>query len=99
MNRRTKALSISPAVKKAVWERDGGCCVLCGTGYTAAPNAHDISRAQGGKGIEKNTVTMCASCHRLYDQSTYRNYIRSELAAYLRQKYENWTEEELYYKK
>ena len=33
MHKRTKALAISKAVKAAVYARDGGCCVLCGSPY------------------------------------------------------------------
>lgn len=49
MNRRTKALAISDKVKQAVLDRDE-YCVWCGR--QGAPNAHYISRAQGGLGIE-----------------------------------------------
>ena len=47
MHKQTKAVDIPPAVKRAVWERDGRCCVLCGSPF-AAPNAHVIPRSQGG---------------------------------------------------
>ena len=52
MNKRTKALAISPAVKRRVLERDKGACVLCGR--PGDPVCHFISRAQGGLGIEEN---------------------------------------------
>ena len=55
MHKRTKALDIPEKVKRRVWERDGHQCVLCGSIY-AMPNAHYISRAQGGLGIEENAV-------------------------------------------
>lgn len=99
MNRRTKTLQIPESVKEAVWNRDGGKCVLCGQAWTAAPNAHFIGRAQGGMGIEKNVVTLCAGCHRLYDQSPHRTALRMEIEAYLRHTYQDWNEEELYYRK
>ena len=31
------------------------------------PNAHYISRAHGGLGIEENIVTLCLDCHNNYD--------------------------------
>ena len=61
MRRRTKALQIPPAVKRAVHDRDGGLCILCGR--PGDPVAHYISRAQGGLGIAENVVTLCGGCH------------------------------------
>lgn len=95
---RTKALDIPGAVKDAVWERDNRCCILCGNPQ-AMPNAHYISRAQGGLGIEQNIVTLCMKCHRDYDQSAARQYIREELRTYLAGKYPDWDETNLIYKK
>ena len=98
MNKRTKALAITPEVKKIVWERDEGRCVLCGSPH-AAPNAHFISRAHGGLGIEQNIVTLCANCHHRYDQTTERSEIREILSDYLRNIYPLWDESKLIYRK
>ena len=91
MHKRTKALNIPSAVKKAVWERDRHCCVLCG--------AHYIARSQGGLGIEENIVTLCICCHSQYDNSADRRYIREEIKAYLRSMYQDWDETKLIYRK
>ena len=98
MNKRTKALSITKAVKDIVWERDSHQCIICGNAY-AQPNAHYISRAQGGLGIEQNIVTLCANCHRRYDQSTLRTPLRRFISAYLESCYEDWDEQSLVYRK
>lgn len=98
MNKRTKALAISPTVKRHVYERDGGRCVLCGSIY-GLPNAHYIGRGQSGLGIEKNVVTLCAACHHAYDHTAEREEIRAELRAYLMGKYPDWDESELIYEK
>ena len=98
MHRRTKALAISKAVKDAVWERDGHCCVLCGSPY-ANPEAHYISRAQGGLGVEENVLTLCRACHGRYDNSCERPFIRERLAQYLASRYPDWSEEKLVYRK
>ena len=98
MHKRTKALAISKAVKAAVYARDGGCCVLCLSRY-GLPEAHYISRAQGGKGIEENIVTLCANCHREYDQGYHRQEIREELREYLKKQYPDWDESKLVYDK
>lgn len=96
---RSKACDIPRAVKNAVWSRDRLRCILCGN-PRAMPNAHYISRAEGGLGVEKNIVTLCADCHREYDQTTHRKAIREEIRQYLISKYgESWIESELYFKK
>lgn len=97
----SKACDISQKTKNAVWERDGGCCVLCGkTGYGVMPNAHYLSRGKHlGLGIEQNIVTLCQNCHRTYDQSTEHDEYKEFIKNYLQSKYENWNEQNLVYKK
>lgn len=97
-SKRSKACDISQAVKKAVWERDGGRCIICGT-CNAMPNSHYIRRSKGGLGIEQNVVTMCQRCHMMYDQSIDRDAIRSYTEKYLRSKYPDWNPDKLVYKK
>ncbi len=70
-SRRSKACDIPQSVKKKVWERDEERCVVCGN-HQAMPNAHYISRAHGGLGIEQNIVTLCQTCHHEYDNSSMR---------------------------
>ena len=98
MNKRSRQTDIPKKVKDEVWERDGKCCVLCGTPY-AMPNAHFISRAQGGLGIPQNIVTLCKNCHYMYDQTTKREEIRKDLAEYLESQYPDWRETNLVYQK
>lgn len=98
MKKRTRALDISPKVKRAVWERDSHICILCGSPY-AMPNAHYIPRSHGGLGIEENVVTLCFNCHARYDNSSDREIIKTQIRAYLNGKYQNRNESELYYKK
>lgn len=96
---RSKACDISPSVKRAVWWRDRGRCILCGD-KAAMPNAHFISRAEGGLGVEENIITLCRACHAEYDQSTHRQAIREEIRQYLMSKYgAEWKEEKLYFKR
>ena len=105
-SRRAKACDISQAVKKRVWERDGGRCVVCGCGYNVMPNAHFIPRSKGGLGIEENIVTLCTEltenqCHRRFDfgDREEREAIGGIIADYLRGKYPEWDEEKLVYRK
>ena len=70
------------------------------------PNAHYIPRSKGGLGIEQNIVTLCTEmtlnkCHRKYDFGTKkeREEIGKKIKNHLKSKYDNWNEEDLYYKK
>ena len=97
MTKRTKALDISKKVKDKVWERDGRC-VICGSPQ-AMPNAHYISRAQGGLGIERNVVTLCICCHHDLDHTVKRERLKLIVKRYLSNMYDDWEEEKLIYKK
>lgn len=96
-SRRTKACDITRDVKRAVYQRDEGLCVLCGK--PGNPNAHFVARSQNGLGIEENIVTLCQDCHRRYDQTEARAFIRPVLERYLRSKYPDWDIKKLYYRK
>ena len=105
-SKRSKLTDISMAVKKKVFERDNGCCVICGNNYNVMPNAHYIPRSKGGLGIEENIVTLCTEltpnkCHRKYDFGTkeQQKKIHASIKNYLQSKYENWDEDKLVYKK
>lgn len=98
MNKRTKALMIPKFVKDRVFERDGGCCVWCGSG-AGEPVAHFIARSHGGLGIEQNVLTLCHECHRRYDQSGHRKEMREFFREYLKKKYRGWKEEALVYRR
>ncbi len=54
------------ALKRYIFERDGGMCVFCGTGYNLTP-AHIKRRSQGGHDEASNMVTACAGCHVKFD--------------------------------
>lgn len=97
ISKRSRACDIPQKVKKAVWIRDKGRCVFCGR--LGNPNAHYISRAKGGLGIEQNILTLCNDCHRRYDQTTDRKALKEYFTAYLKSQYIDWDESKLYYKK
>ena len=105
-SKRAKACDIPARVKREVWERDKGRCVLCGASVNAAPNAHYISRAHGGLGIPENIVTLCTgfgpgNCHDRYDNGTKgeREAMGRRIRAYLQSQYPDWDESRLLYKK
>ena len=100
-SKRSKACDISQKVKKIVWERDGGCCVICGNNYNVMPNAHYIPRSKGGLGIEENIFTACTrltenDCHYKFDEYGIGEDIVRE---YLIATYPGWNEDNLKYKK
>ena len=97
-------MDIPQSVKDKVWERDGHRCILCGSPF-AMPNAHFISRANLGKGVEENIVTLCTGfgngCHNRFDNGTReeRERMRGIIRDYLKSKYPNWDEEQLVYRR
>lgn len=97
-SKRTKALSITPKVKKTVYERDGGRCVLCGSPH-GLPEAHYIPRSRGGLGIPENIVTLCRNCHRELDQTTRRTELLERVKAYLDIWYPDFSDDDRIYKK
>jgi len=106
MSKMSSATDISMSVKKKVFERDNGRCIVCGNSINVMPNAHYIPRRKGGLGIEENIVTLCTNftknqCHYKYDHTTKENRekIGKIIREYLKSKYKNWDEEKLYYKK
>ena len=89
---------ILQSVKEKVWERDNGCCIICGSHY-ALPNAHYIPRSKGGLGIEQNIVTLCLNCHYKTDHTCDRPIMLEKIKSYLQAKYEGWNEDDLKYRK
>ena len=105
-SRRSKACDIPQKVKDIVWERDNGRCVVCGNRYNVMPNAHFISRANGGLGLEQNIVTLCTNltenkCHYKFDNGSAaeKEKIGNQIENYLKSKYPDWSKENLIYKK
>ena len=97
--KRAKATDISQAVKRKVFERDNGCCVVCGNSYNVMPNAHFIPRSKGGLGIEENILTLCPECHWRYDRTFERAGMGAYFRDYLRERYPGWDETKLIYRK
>ena len=108
MRKDTRARDFSKAVKERIAERDSidghPCCINCGKparpeNPLAFSNAHFISRAQLGLGVEWNGLTLCPDCHRRYDQTTDREELRSYFREYLMDHYPDWDESRLIYRK
>ena len=66
------------------------------------PNAHYLSRAHGGLGIEENIVTLCMKCHHNLDNGKdkdLRDAIKRKIEAHLKRFYPDWNIDSLKYKK
>ena len=106
MRKDTKARDFDRRAKEAISERDSiDGWPWCVSGGPPAPpplpwsTAHYLSRAQHGKGIPENGLTLCPECYRQYDQSTDRQERRAFFREYLESKYADWNEDELIYRK
>lgn len=97
MRRETKATAIPASVKRAVWFRDRGECVICSC--PGEPNAHIVRRSQGGRGIEQNIVTLCRRCHREMDEGRHAKALKAIVVNYIKDFYPNWTEASVTYHK
>lgn len=103
-SKRAKATDISMSVKKRVFERDNGCCVICGNNYNVMPNSHYIRRSHGGLGIEENVFTACTNftpnkCHERWDRYKCTKEELQRVENHFKSIYPNWNKDNLYYKK
>lgn len=57
-----RSRQIPTGVKRSVWRRDGGCCVLCGASENLHYD-HDIPFSKGGANTAENIRLLCASCN------------------------------------
>lgn len=106
MRKDTKAQDFPKKIKEKIAERDSidgwPCCVFCGLAAPAPlawSNAHFIARSQGGLGIPENGLTLCPWCHSRYDQTADREEMRGYFREYLKEHYEDWSEDALTYRK
>ena len=95
---------MSQKVKKIVFERDNGCCVICGNSYNVMPNSHYIPRSKGGLGIEQNIFTACTNltenkCHLRWEQSKCTKKEIKRVKDNFKKHYPNWNEKDLIYRK
>lgn len=96
VSKRTKTLAIDRIVRLNVMDRDNHRCIVCGS-TKSLTIAHYINRGKGGVGIEQNLVVLCLQHHFDTDQSVKRKMYLEFIKSYLKSKYKDWSEEQLYY--
>ncbi len=62
--------TISPAVRKQVWARDGKACRKCGKSEKLELH-HIIPVAENGSDEAENLVPLCTACHREWEHLIY----------------------------
>ena len=96
-HKKSRATDIPAKTRKIVSERDNGQCIICGN--WGRPNAHYISRNDGGLGIPENIVSLCDRCHHEYDHGDTPEIYEKKIRTYLENYYENWSSINLVYDK
>ena len=72
-----------------IYERDGGCCVLCGKAVPYGSKFHHIIfRSHSGSDVEQNGVTLCLDCHKKAHGVKAKS-IKNQLQEYIRRYYGN----------
>ena len=106
MNKRTKALSITWATKKKVYERQHGMSLFSNKPISINECCcHYIPRSKGGLGIEENIVGMTPQEHMIFDNNLIGSHkeesdrMRIRARNHLMEHYEDWKEEKLIWKK
>lgn len=106
MNKRTKALKISPRVKQLVWIRQGGRSLWSGKPITVEECCcHFVSRARSGLGIEENIIGLTHEEHRIFDLNEPGDHkdiwfkMRDKARKHLQDFYPGWNERDLIFKK
>jgi hypothetical protein len=62
-NGRPTRVHTSDELRRAVYERDGGCCVQCGSSFNLQYD-HILPVAHGGATTLENLQILCAECNR-----------------------------------
>lgn len=102
--KQAKAREISSKVRKIVFERDKGKCIICGNNYNVMPHSHYIPRSLGGLGIEENIFTICTNftdnkCHDRWERNKCTKEETQRVVGNFKHNYPNWNEDMLYYHK
>ncbi|PCJ28091.1 MAG: hypothetical protein COA97_02105 [Flavobacteriales bacterium] len=63
VDKKEKSRHIPESIKKIVWDRDGGKCVLCGS-MDYLEFDHDIPFSLGGSNSTENIRILCRNCNR-----------------------------------
>lgn len=110
-SRRSKACNFTKGVAARIVCRDEDKCIFCAAGRWPLPPkdfgkvlrdiAHVVNKSQGGLGVEQNGVTSCRSHHHMLDNGNGgdREEMLEFAKDYLRERYPDWDESKLVYRK
>lgn len=66
-----------------VYQRDGGCCAICGAPVPEGVKAHhEPPKSQGGQDIKENLIMLCQDCHAQRHFNAPREY-KAKCQSYL----------------
>lgn len=85
------ACAIKPAVREEVEQRDGYCCIFCGS--PGRGEAHIVPRSHGGLGIPQNIITVCRFCHNELDNGLHTERYKRIAQEYIENIYPDWSVE------
>lgn len=105
-SKRARMCEFSPKTRKEIRERDGGC-IFCRIGWKCPPVRmpeqimHIVPRSHGGLGVAQNGVVGCIHHHIMLDNGNTgeREKMLKYIRWYMKTKYPEWNELDLYYDK
>ena len=100
-SRKSQITDFPKKERQAIYERDNGQCIFCGTMENLTIAHVFYSRTKGGAGVQENGVLACRECHNKLDYGRPKEKERYERLAkdYLMECYPFLIPHELRYKK
>ncbi len=82
MNRERLSVAGYRKLRRAVFDRDDGLCIICRR--PASDVHHVIFRSAGGADSLENCVSLCRDCHAQYAHGSDEKHWQKEFLRYLR---------------
>ena len=72
------------ALNKKIYDRDGGCCIICGAYIQPGEKFHHVWQAADKEDVEEKGVMLCGKCHHEAHFGEKVKEIREKCKEYLR---------------